>query len=195
MNLELSPRALEIVDQTRLLLATGGYHDFSYADISERVRIGKASIHHHFPTKADLVLTVVTRHRDQARSGLAALDQHVTDPQARLMAYADYWAKCIRDGSMPMCICAMLAAELPMIPQAVADEVRAYFGELTAWIGSVLGAGVATGQFVLRNGVLVEAQAFMSTIHGAMLTARALGAPEAFTSISHAAIRQLSTPA
>lgn len=72
MSLELSPRATEIVEQTRLLLATGGYHGFSYADISERVRIGKASIHHHFPTKADLVLVVIKRHREQARTGLAA---------------------------------------------------------------------------------------------------------------------------
>lgn len=195
MSLELSPRATEIVEQTRLLLATGGYHGFSYADISERVRIGKASIHHHFPTKADLVLVVIKRHREQARTGLAALDQHVEDPQARLTAYTEYWAACIRDGSMPMCIGAMLAAELPMIPQPVADEIRAYFGDLSAWLGSVLAAGAAKGQFRLRDGVQVEAQAFMSTIHGAMLTARALGSPEAFASIARAAIKQLAPPA
>ncbi|MFY0478510.1 TetR/AcrR family transcriptional regulator [Achromobacter marplatensis] len=192
MSLELSPRALEIVAQTKQLLAAGGYHGFSYADVSERVHIGKPSIHHHFPAKADLVLTVVIQHREQARNGLAALDQHVPDPLARLTNYTDYWAKCLRDGSMPICICAMLAAELPMIPQEVADEVRAYFGELTAWIGSVLEAGAADGQFHLRDSVEVEAQAFMSTVHGAMLTARALGAPKVFASISRAAIRQLT---
>ncbi len=113
MSVELSPRAAEIVEQTRLLLAAGGYHGFSYADISDRVHIGKPSIHHHFPTKADLVLTVVALHREQARQGLEALDRHVQDPQARLAAYTDYWAKCIRENTMPMCICAMLAAELP----------------------------------------------------------------------------------
>ncbi|SSW70027.1 TetR/AcrR family transcriptional regulator [Achromobacter agilis] len=194
MSLELSPRAIEIVEQTRQLLAAGGYHGFSYADVSERVHIGKPSIHHHFPTKADLVLTVVAQHRQQAREGLAALDQHVQDPQGRLTAYADYWAKCIREGTMPMCICAMLAAELPMIPPAIADEVRAYFGELTAWIASVLESGAAKGQFHLRDSVQVEAQAFMSTIHGAMLTARALGDPNVFASISRAAIGQLAVP-
>jgi len=192
MSLELSPRAVEIVEQTRLLLAAGGYHGFSYADVSERVHIGKPSIHHHFPAKADLVLTVVVHHREQARNGLAALDQHVPDPLGRLTAYTDYWAKCLRDGSMPMCICAMLAAEAPMLPQAIADEVRAYFGELAAWIGSVLERGVSMGQFQLRDGIHVEAQAFMSTVHGAMLTARALGDPEVFASITRAAIRQLT---
>ena len=194
MSLALSPRAVEIVEQTRQLLAAGGYHGFSYADVSERVHIGKPSIHHHFPTKADLVLTVVVQHREQAREGLAALDRHVQDPRGRLMAYADYWAECLREGTMPMCICAMLAAELPMIPQAIAEEVRAYFGELTAWIASVLESGAAKGQFHLRDSAQVEAQAFMSTIHGAMLTARALGQPAVFASISRAAIGQLAVP-
>lgn len=192
MSLALSPRAIEIVEQTKLLLAAGGYHGFSYADVSERVHIGKPSIHHHFPTKADLVLTVVAQHREQARDGLAALDQHVQDPLGRLTAYADYWATCIREGTMPMCICAMLAAELPLLPQAIADEVRAYFGELTAWIASVFESGISTGQFHLRDSVQVEAQAFMSTLHGAMLTARALGDPKVFASISRAAIGQLA---
>ncbi|AKC69957.1 TetR/AcrR family transcriptional regulator [Pandoraea oxalativorans] len=196
MSVELSPRATEIAEHTKQLLAAGGYHGFSYADLSERVNIGKASIHHHFPSKADLVLTVVKRHRDQARDGLAALDQHVTDPTARLTAYANYWAECIRDGSMPMCICAMLAAELPMIPADIADEVRRYFDDLTAWLASVLEAGVAKGQFRLNGSALVEAQAFMSTVHGAMLTARALanvGNADAFQAIAQVAISRLSS--
>ncbi|WP_313690830.1 TetR/AcrR family transcriptional regulator, partial [Achromobacter mucicolens] len=160
MSLELSPRAAEIVEQAKQLLAAGGYHGFSYADISERVRIGKPSIHHHFPSKADLVLTVVVQHRSQSREGLAALDQRVLDPLGRLTAYTEYWAQCIREGTMPLCICAMLAAELPMIPTTIADEVRAYFGELAAWIAAVPESGAAKGQFQLRDNVQADAQAF-----------------------------------
>jgi TetR/AcrR family transcriptional repressor of nem operon len=47
----------------------------------------------------------------------------------------------------------------------------------------------------VRNGVQVEAQAFMSTIHGAMLTARAFGDAEVFASITRGAIKQLTVPA
>ncbi|MCD9123436.1 TetR/AcrR family transcriptional regulator [Cupriavidus sp. UGS-1] len=190
--MELSPRAAEIAEHTKLLLAAGGYHGFSYADLSERVRIGKPSIHHHFPSKADLVLTVVALHRAQTRQGLAALDGQIGDPLARLTAYIDYWSRCIRDGTSSMCICAMLAAELPIIPQEIANEVRAYFEDLTAWLATVLEAGAAKGQLQLRDTALVEAQTFMSTVHGAMLTARAFDNPEAFASISQAAIRRLT---
>ncbi|ASK33278.1 TetR family transcriptional regulator [Alcanivorax sp. N3-2A] len=194
MSTELSPRATEIADHTKQLLAAGGYHGFSYADVSKRVHIGKPSIHHHFPSKADLVLAVVARHREQTRDGLVALDQHFEDPLARLTAYTDYWAECIREGTSPMCICAMLAAELPMIPPDIADQVRAYFQDLTAWLVTVLERGQATGQFRFSGTASVEAQTFMSMVHGAMLTARALNDAESFQAISRTAIRQLSVP-
>lgn len=191
MSVELSPRAAEIAEHTKQLIAAGGYNGFSYADLSERVRIGKPSIHHHFPSKADLVLTVVARHRQQAREGMAALDRQIADPLTRLQAYTNYWSECLRDGTLPICICAMLAAELPMIPEEIAAEVRGYFGELTAWLETVLEQGEKRGQFHLRGNAAIEAQTFMSTVHGAMLTARALGNPKVFASISQAAIGQL----
>ncbi|WP_193088026.1 TetR/AcrR family transcriptional regulator [Advenella sp. FME57] len=192
MNVELSLRATEIAEHTKQLPAAGGYNGFSYADISDRVHIGKASIHHHFPSKADLVHTVVVRHREQAREGLAALDRHINNPLAELKAYTDYWAKCIGDGTTPICVCAMLAAELPMIPQEIADEVRGYFEELTNWLEAVLDKGAKLGQFHLQESAFVEAQTFLSMVHGAMLTARVMNNSQAFEAISHAALSRLT---
>lgn len=194
MTIELSPRATEIAEHTKHLLAAGGYNSFSYADLSERVGIGKPSIHHHFPSKADLVLTVVVQHREQSRQGLAAMQRQLADdPLAQLKAYTDYWAKCIREGRSSMCICAMLAAESPMIPKEIATEVRGYFDDLAAWMTALMEQGRAKAQFRLRGSAQVEAQTFMATVHGAMLTARALGDPEAFRVISRAAIERLTT--
>ncbi len=191
---ELSPRAAEIAEHAKALLATGGYNGFSYADISERVRIGKASIHHHFPSKAELVLTVVRMHRAQALAGLAALNRQVDDPRARLDAYTGFWAQCIRDNSMPLCLCAMLAAELPAIPSEIAHEVRGYFEELSGWLATVMTEGSARGTFRLKDSPVVEAHAFMATVHGAMLSARALGNAETFETITRAAIGRLTAP-
>lgn len=191
MDAELSPKAAEIIECARALLAAGGYNSFSYADISDRVHLGKAGIHHHFPTKAELVRAVVAKHRAQTRAGLAALDRELDEAQARLQAYAGYWAECIRKDTPPICICAVLASELPMLPREVADEVRGYFHELSAWLASVLQQGCATGQMHLQDTPAAEAKAFMATVYGAMLTARALGNPDAFESIAQAAIRQL----
>ncbi|MCG8276765.1 TetR/AcrR family transcriptional regulator [Stenotrophomonas sp. NLF4-10] len=183
MNTDLSPRAAEIAACARSLLASGGYNGFSYADISESVHISKASIHHHFPSKAELVQVVVARYREEARLGLAMLEQRFPDPLAQLRAYTGYWAACIRDGTSSFCICALLAAELPAIPPQVADEVRGHFRELAAWLASVLAWGASQGAFSLQASPEAEAMAFMAAVHGAMLAARAHGDPEVFAGI------------
>lgn len=195
MNAELSPKAVEIAAHARSLLAAGGYNSFSYADISERVHISKASIHHHFPSKAELVRVVVAQYREEARQGLAALDRQFADPLAELNAYADYWSTCIRGGTSPFCICAMLAAELPTIPAEIAGEVLGHFQDLTAWLAAVLKKGKAKGQFRLHGSAAVEARSFMATVHGAMLAARAFGDPQTFQAIVHPAIARLTAAA
>lgn len=194
MLTELSPKATEILAHTRALLVAGGYNSFSYADLAERVNIAKASIHHHFPSKAVLVQTLVARYRQEAKDGLAALGQQLDDPLSELNAYADYWAGCIRSGEHPFCICAMLATELPTIPPEVAAEVKAHFQDLDAWLVSVLKRGVAAGQFHLLNSPAISARAFMAVVHGAMLVARALDDPKSFATIVQPAILKLTQP-
>jgi len=191
MHPELSPKAAEIVACARSLLAAGGYNSFSYADISEAVHISKASIHHHFPSKAELVRTAVERYRAEVRTGMAALDRELDDPLAQLQAYVAHWEACIRDGTASLCICAMLAAELPAIPQEVADEVRGHFLELTAWLASVMKKGARRKSLLLGGSPESEAKTFMATVHGAMLSARAYGSPAAFGLIVQPVIARL----
>jgi len=195
MYAELSPKAAEIVARTRSLLEAGGYNSFSYADISAQVHISKASIHHHFPTKVDLVREVVARYRAEAREGLALLERQLDDPLAEVGAYADYWSTCILGGTSSFCIGAMLAAELPTLPTEVAVEVQGHFEDLTAWLTSTLERGVARRQFQLQGSPLVEAKAFMASVHGAMLAARGFGDPRTFESLVRMSIKRLTLDA
>lgn len=194
MTSELSPKAAEIVAHTRSLLVAGGYNSFSYADLAERVGITKPSIHHHFPSKTQLVQTVVRLYREEAQQGLAMVVTQFDDPLSELNAYADYWAGCIRSGEHPFCICAMLATELPTLPEEVAVEVRAHFQHLDGWLASVLKRGAARGQFHLLNSPAVSARAFMAVVHGAMLVARAMDDPKSFAAIVQPAILKLTQP-
>ena len=56
--------AEQILDVAQEMVRRQGYSAFSYADIAGRVGIRKASIHDHFPSKADLVQRLVQRYRD-----------------------------------------------------------------------------------------------------------------------------------
>lgn len=193
MRLELSPQADRILDCAQALIAEGGYSGFSYADISAHVGITKPSIHHHFPRKSDLVRVLVQRYRAAAVDGMSAMNANIPDPLARLRAYATWWSVCIGEGSMPICICAMLAAELPVIPEEVAVEVRSHFTHLATWLENVLASGKAKKLFHLKGSAADEAQAFMATVHGAMLSARACGDPRLFERIVGSTLDRLTT--
>lgn len=188
-----SPKAQEIIQRTNELLAWGGYNGFSYADIAELVEVRKASIHHHFPTKADLVKATVALHREATRRGLQSLDQVTSDPLERLEAYARFWAECIQASNPPICICALLAAELPAVPAEVADEVKGHFQDLHAWIASTLEEGVSKGRMLLTDTPSAEASVLMASIHGAMLSARAAGDASLFWEIAKQSTHRLKT--
>jgi TetR/AcrR family transcriptional repressor of nem operon len=172
-----------ILTCARSLIATGGYNGFSYADIADVVGIRKASIHHHFPAKADLVRHLVARYREEAENGIGRMAQAIPGPLAQLQAYIGYWKSCIGDASAPFCVCALLASEMPILPEEVALEIRLYFRFLSGWLASVLARGVEQGVIALRDAPEVEAEAFMALVHGAMLSARAYGDTAAFGAI------------
>lgn len=180
MTTERSSKANEIISYTRQLLTNGGYRSFSFADISDKVQIRKASIYHYFPGKADLVKVVVAGYREEARAGMQAMSQHINNPAAELQAYVNYWVTCIREGSSPFCICAMLAAELPSLPPEVAHEVTGHFTDLADWLASVLQRGENAKCFQIRDTHANVANLLMATVHGAMLSARAFNDVEIF---------------
>lgn len=173
----------DILACARGLIVAGGYNGFSYADIAEVVGIRKASIHHHFPSKVDLVTTLLIRYQEEAVAGFQNLELAIPDPLQQLRAYIEYWKTCINDASAPFCACALLASELPALPEPVALEVRAYFRFLSQWLTAVLGRGVQQGVIVLDQPAPAEAETFMATVHGAMLSARTYGDASVFGAI------------
>ena len=184
----------KILDSAQPLIVAGGYNGFSYADISAAIGIRKASIHHHFPTKADLVSMLVDRYRWQVEAGLTSFDEQYSSPADRLRSYLDFWKSCIRDASLPFCVCAMLASEMQMLPDEVASRVRAHFHSLVRWLTSVLQAGLEQGLFRLDRRPDEEAQMLMASVHGAMLSARAFSDPGTFVAIVDSELARLMGP-
>ncbi len=184
--------ATRILQTAKTLISDLGYSAFSYADISEAVHIRKASIHHHFPTKSNLVVAVLKVHREGLLQGTQFLTQKIDDPLARLHAYVQHWEGCIRDRSEPFCIAALLAAEMPGLPEEVRVEVQNHFVTLSEWIRQTLEEGVRKRTLKIQGTPEDEAQTFMATVHGAMLSARALGSSDVFQAVTTRALQRFS---
>lgn len=184
-------KSTEILQCAQRLMAAGGFNSFSYADIAEQIGIRKASIHHYFPTKSDLVRTLMQGYRKAADEGLAALEREIDNSADLLKAYINYWEACIANGSAPVCLCALLASEMPILPEEVAFEVRAYFRMLSSWLASVFERGQRQGTLKLQAAAKIEGEIFMATVHGAMMSARAYNDPKSFELIMRPILERL----
>jgi TetR/AcrR family transcriptional repressor of nem operon len=186
---ETAERILKAADA---LMVDRGYSAFSYADIAETVKIRKASIHHHFPTKAGLVVAVLRAHRAKIVQGMETLDRQIENPLVRLKAYVEYWEGCIQGKTVSFCIGALLGAEMPSLPEEVQAEVRSHFAMLSEWFERTLKAGVKKRVIHLKNSVATEATVLIAVLHGAMLSARATGNCDVFRTVMHAALKRIS---
>jgi TetR/AcrR family transcriptional repressor of nem operon len=184
----------DILGCARTLIIAGGYNGFSYADIAAVVGIRKASIHHHFPTKVDLVRTLVERYREEVDMGIAEFERRSPDAVDQLRSYVGFWEDCIGDPATNFCVCALLASQIPVLPHEIVLELRAHFRTLSGWLTSVLDRGVKQGTIVLSGSARAEAEAFLATMHGAMLSARAYGEPTILEAIAKPLIDRLVAP-
>ena len=184
--------AERILDAANALLIDRGYSAFSYADIADTVKIRKASIHHHFPTKAGLVVAVLRRHRTRISEGMKALDDQIENPLVRIRNYFKYWEGCIEGRTLSFCIGALLGAEMPSLPEEIQAEVRLHFSMLTEWFERTLKAGSKARSIRLEGTVAIEAQMLIAVLHGAMLSARATNNWDVFRLLSQSEMNRIS---
>lgn len=183
-----------IIAAARQLIMRRGYNGFSYADISDAINIRKASIHHHFPAKTDLVIAVLDAWREAFAADVASLEASGADAIAQLRAYIGHWERCIADDTAPFCVAGMLGAELPSLPAEVAQGVKTFFDNLTSWLEQVLESGVKGGIIKLDSSVHAEAATLVSLVYGAMLAARAYANVELFKQVTEGAVERLAKP-
>jgi TetR/AcrR family transcriptional repressor of nem operon len=180
--------AERILDVAERLTQTRGFNGFSYADVAERLGVTKASLHYHFPTKADLGEALIARYAARFASALAAIDASAADAAEELGAYAALYGKVLRAGRM--CLCGILAAEHRTLPPRMQEAVRRFFDEQEAWLVAVLERGRVEGTVRFPGSALATARAIVSGLEGAMLVARSYGDPERF----HGAVAGLLAP-
>ncbi|WP_374471025.1 TetR/AcrR family transcriptional regulator [Phenylobacterium sp.] len=185
--------AEKLIDEASRLIVKAGYNGFSYAHLAERLGIRKASIHHHFPSKVDLVVSVVEQQRAAIREQIAALENDEPDAMAQLLAYVNYWKACIEDQSEPFCLAGVLAVELPGLPEEVGVAVRGHFNDLGEWLKRVMALGVRQGAIQLELEPATSAQFFQTAIYGAMVMARAYDDPGKFNFVVDAFLARMRT--
>ena len=167
-----------ILDAGERLVQVRGYNGFSYADIATELSLTKASLHYHFPSKAELGEALIARYAERFAQALAAIDANLTLPPAKLDAYASLYAEVLRQERM--CLCGMLAAEYQTLPSPLRDAVVAFLDDNETWLALVLEQGREDGSLHFSNTAADTARSIVSALEGAMLVARPYNAIERF---------------
>jgi len=165
-----SRTAERIIDVAERLVQTRGFNNFSYADIATELRITTASLHYHFPSKAELGSALTARHAEQFAAALGQIDQHMAEPRAKLEAFTRLYEDVLRRERM--CMCGILAAEYETLPKPMRSAVLRFFEENQRWLEDVLTQGRADKSLSFTPSADEIAQRILSTLEGAMLVAR-----------------------
>lgn len=171
-----------ILDVAERLVQVHGFNAFSYADIAAELGIRKASLHHHFPTKAGLGTALITRYHERFGEALTEILSSTDDANARLQAYVRLYGKVLRN--QRMCLCGVLAADFETLPRPMRDGVLSFFALNEEWLTRVLDEGRQAGSLRFEGPAARIAAFLVSSLEGAMLLARSYGKISRFEAVA-----------
>ncbi|MDQ2075820.1 TetR/AcrR family transcriptional regulator [Marinimicrobium sp. ABcell2] len=151
-------------------MCTKGYASFSFRELAMQLGIKSASVHYHFPTKADLGLAVAKHYHHRYSEALEDIERQHRTAGERLQALVQmYRQELVTGDHMPLCC--MLTAERQLLPEELRQELRAFYELNIHWLIN------ATGQSKCQ-----AAQVF-ALLQGAFMGGKALGESQFFDQV------------
>jgi TetR/AcrR family transcriptional repressor of nem operon len=168
----MTPTKDLLLAEAEALLRTRGYAAFSYADLSTRVGIRKASIHHHFATKEELGGVLIDNYLVRFEDALKEILAQESEAKIRLERYAHFFVTSMIDGMLPLC--GALSAEMAVLPQSIQERVHRFFRLHLDWVEAVIRAGVTAKELRADVDPGTTAMLILSTLEGASFVAWAI---------------------
>jgi TetR/AcrR family transcriptional regulator, transcriptional repressor for nem operon len=180
-----------ILDVAERIVQTRGFNGFSYADIAGELGVTKASLHYHFPSKAELGSALIARYAERFADALDAIDAAGLSARESLTAYAALYLRVLQGDRM--CLCGILAAEYQTLQQPMRDAVTCFFDANQRWLAAVLERGRTDGTIAFEGSARDAAGLILSGLEGAMLVARAYGDSTRFESAAERLLASVAT--
>lgn len=165
--MQTDARKQEILDVAQDMIQKRGFNGFSYADIAQVISIRKASIHHHFSSKAALGAAVIKRYREVFNDLLAHINAEDINWLDKIRKYSGLYADVLAQNKL--CLCGMLAADIETLPRVMQSELHLFFQENVIWLSSVL---AECGKAYRRKKRDDMSWQIISSLQGAVMLAR-----------------------
>lgn len=179
----------QILTSAQKLVQQRGFNGFSYADIANEVGIRKASVHHYFPSKTDLGVTLVAVYTEQLNAELVRISGSPLSAPEKLLAYIALYRYSLEADRM--CLGGMLASEALTLDAAMLPSIKRFFARNTEWLAEVLAEGKAQQLFHFTGAAVDQARMLLAALQGALLIARSASDREAFEQTASALMASL----
>ncbi|MFD1413699.1 TetR/AcrR family transcriptional regulator [Oceanobacillus jeddahense] len=123
----------KIIETGEKLIQERGINGFSFADIANIVGIRKASIHYYFPTKTDLVKSVLEHYINHFFTSLDDRCYTLSSLEEMLTAYTDQFKNSLQK-NYQVCLCSMLSMESFSLDNELQQEIHTFFNKNVWWI-------------------------------------------------------------
>lgn len=161
-----------LLDAAERVARARGFDGFSYADLAADVGIRKASIHHHFPTKAALSEALVARYGATFDALCTEIDASGGSGGARLSALIDTYCDAAKGGTA-LCLCVAFSISRDTLPAETVARIAAFRTTLSRWIAGCFARAQADGSIQNLRDPDQEGAATLALLEGAQLGARA----------------------
>jgi len=146
---------------------SGGYSNFSFRELAKEVGIKSASVHYHFPTKADLGAELARQYTDNFMLALGDPVELTKAHKSPVQVYATQFRRALLEDKK-MCLCGLLGAETDCLPDKVKQETKRFFRLNLEWLQ-------VAHQLNDPSDVEQKAANTLSLLEGAMMVSKALG--------------------
>lgn len=168
-----------LLDSAERAARARGFDGFSYADLAQDVGIRKASIHHHFPTKAALSVALMQRYHTAFEQACADIDANGGSAAKRLSALIDRYHEAL-NGGKTLCLCVSFSTSRESLPADAIISISGFRAMMTQWLQGTFTAGQADSSIAGVSDPAAEAAAALPLLEGAQLAARIEENPERF---------------
>jgi len=163
---EMNKTNQQILYYARNFLQCRGYNGFSYKDISQKLGIKNAAIHHYYPQKEDLVATLFEVSRHQFAADIAQIVESDGSAREQLQFYFDYALKEFDEGKS-ICPPGSVILGFEELPEKVKKQHLLLLDEILTWLSKVLKTGLEQGEFSFSDSVDARAELVVEALMGA----------------------------
>lgn len=180
---ELNPTNQQILHYAGHFLQCRGYNGFSYKDISQKLGIKNASIHHYYPKKEDLVAALLEERRKNLAMSIVQMMESKKSAREQLQYYFDYALQEFEEGKS-ICPPGSVIIDYEELPEKVKKQEILLLDVIRDWLTNVLRTGLEQKEFNFSDSVEAHAEDVFVTLMGARLLSSIKGRKTLVRSIS-----------